>query len=257
LYVTAGSPGGGDKRLQDARFYPTARPLHRSTSDLESPLVSYTVPSKLNRIRIIRSRTCPAGRSDPVDFPNGENRDGFCKNASGLSDASAMRQRCVSIRVKRISLRRDFEGRRSVSASVERSRFLPAPGQIAGNGDRSSERSESPELRRKILCRIFGNLLRIRITRNRPRYSYPLDLPAYTCLPQEPSKEAHGERDRGKSRSIPVREGRMGRVNVGAGRHDKLNRPCHGRTSAYWSALTLGGQDFTCHRADLSRGYNS
>jgi len=44
----------------------------------------------------------------------------------------------------------------------------------------------------------------------------------------------------GKSRSIPGQKGRMGRVNVGAARHDKLNRPCHSRSSAYWSALTLG-----------------
>lgn len=62
LYITGGSLGGDDKRLHDARFHPTLRPLHRSTSDLESPLVFYTVPSKLNRIRMIRSRTRPVGR---------------------------------------------------------------------------------------------------------------------------------------------------------------------------------------------------
>lgn len=43
----------------------------------------------------------------------------------------------------------------------------------------------------------------------------------------------------GKSRFIPVRKGQIGRVNVGAARHDKLNRPCHRRSSAYWSALAL------------------
>lgn len=73
-----------------------------------------------------------------------------------------------------------------------------------------------------------------------------------------------GAQTRRESRSIPARArgGRIGRVNVGAARHDKLNRPCHSRSSAYWSALTLGKWS-RFHlppraraRPDLSRGYN-
>ena len=56
LCVTRGSAEGNDSVFHGTCFRPSVWPLHRLTSDLElNLLVFYTVPSKLNRIRIIRS----------------------------------------------------------------------------------------------------------------------------------------------------------------------------------------------------------